>query len=372
MGWFPALRGLLEGAVDERVRLYVGGVVMGEQKRSAASAADNLQLWPHLDDAHSAAVEAPRQGVGGRQAARRAPAGGGGYLDGRSPSKVAGPRFDGSGSLALADPLMRELAEIGLSAMWLGVAQFLGYERFMGFWRHLSAEPRALTGDGQILVELRDFASYERYQRDLYIRALKAAGLPRSVIWATVRAHLHDDRSPGVISSITSDRWAESHMAARNAPRVSPYIASQIQAAASSGSDLFPVELEHAMLADACLKPPRPPSGESRDPRIAELIDIGMPELWIDVARLIGYDDFVALWAAWSAEPSLRGRRNAIELRLRTIRSFEKYQRNRYIETLVAAGLKPREIYTMLQTELGEDMSLRHLKRLTNAAKVRA
>lgn len=343
---------------------------MSEQKRSETAAADTMELWPHLEEAQGAPAEVAQQGVGGRQAARRRPVGGGGYLDGRTGPKVAGPRFDGPDSLALVDPLMRELAEIGLSSMWLGVAQFLGYERFMGLWRHLSAEPRALTGDGQILVELRDFASYERYQRDLYIRALKAAGLPRSVIWATVRSHLGDERSAGAITSITSDRWAESHMAARHAPRVSPFIASQIQAAASSGGDLFPVELEHAMLADACLKPSKP-TASARDPRIAELIDIGMPQLWIDVAHLIGYDDFVALWAAWSAEPSLRGRRHAIELRLRTIRSFEKYQRNRYIETLVAAGLKPRQIYTMLQTQLGEEMSLRHLKRLTNAAKVR-
>jgi hypothetical protein len=266
---------------------------------------------------------------------------------------------------------MLELAEIGLSTMWLGVAQFLGYDRFLAFWRHLSAEPRALTGDGQILVDLRDFASYERYQRDLYIRALKAAGLPRAVIWATVRTHLGDDRSQGAITNITSDSWAESRMAARNAPRVSSLVVAKIQQAASAGCDLFPRELEHALLADACLKAPPASEAPARDPRIAELIDIGMPELWINVAHLIGYDDFVALWAAWSAEPSLRGRRNAIELRLRTIRSFEKYQRNRYIETLVSAGLKPSQIYTMLQTELGETMSFRHLKRLTNAAKVR-
>lgn len=343
---------------------------MSDQKRSPASAADNLQLWEHLDGAHSAAVAAPGQGVGGRQAGPRAPRGGGGYLDGRTAPKVAGPRFDGS--LALVDPLLRELAEIGLSTMWLGVAHFLGYDRFMAFWRQLSAEPRALTGDGQILVELRDFASYARYQRDLYIRALKAAGLPRSVILATVRAHLGDERSPGSITSITSDRWAETHMAAKHAPRVSPFLAATIQQAASSGGDLFPRELEQAMLADACLTPAKPQAAASRDPRIAELIDIGLPQLWIDVAHLLGYDDFVALWAAWSAEPSLRGRRNAIELRLRTIRAFEKYQRNRYIETLVAAGLRPSQIHTMLQNELGENMSFRHLKRLTNAAKVRA
>ena len=60
-----------------------------------------------------------------------------------------------------------------------------------------------------------------------------------------------------------------------------------------------------------------------------------------------------------------------MQLRLRTIRSFEKYQRNRYIETLVSAGLKPRQIYTMLQSELGENMSFRNLMRLFNAGRVR-
>lgn len=339
---------------------------MEQQTRSAGSAGASLELWP------DAPTPGPAPGVGGRQGTQPAPRGGGGYLDGCTP-----PELPGLGrplAESLADPLLRELAEIGLSTMWLQVAAWLGYERFMALWRHLSADSRVLTDDGQILVELRTFAWYERYQTDLLIRRLDAAGLPRAVIHSTLRAHLGEARSRDAISSVTSERWAESRMAAKAAAvPLSPYLVERIHDAAHAGdtAEMFPDSLEQALLAIACLKPAAPKRPAGRDPRIAELIDIGLSQVWIDVAHLVGYVDFVRLWRWWSADPVLRGSRNRIELRLRTVRAFEKYQRNRYIETLVAAGLKPSQIYTMLQTDLGETMSYRHLKRLTTAAKVR-
>lgn len=348
------------------MRHHWGGVVlMGKQTRSAESAGASLELWP------DAPTPGPAGGVGGRHAPPAAPRGGGGYLDGRTAAEL--PGLGRPLAESLADPLLRELAEIGLSSMWLQVAAWLGYERFMGLWRHLSADSRVLTDDGQIVMELRAFAWYERFQCDLLIRRLAAAGLPRAVISATVREHLGEARSRDAISSITSDRWAESRMAARGAAQLSPYLVERIHDAAHSAdaAELFPDSLEQALLANACLAAPAPKRQAGRDPRIAELIDIGLSQVWIDVAHLVGYDDFVALWRWWSADPALRGSRNRIELRLRTVRSFEKYQRNRYIETLVAAGLKPSQIYTMLQTHLGEKLSYRHLKRLTTAAKVR-
>jgi len=94
--------------------------------------------------------------------------------------------------------------------------------------------------------------------------------------------------------------------------------------------------------------------------------------MWLGVARLLGYDQFVALWRHLSADPMLRNDDDQIEVRLRPFRSYERYQRNRYIETLVAAGFKPAEIHTMIRAELGESLSYRQVKRLASAGKVRS
>lgn len=68
----------------------------------------------------------------------------------------------------------------------------------------------------------------------------------------------------------------------------------------------------------------------------------------------------------------LRNDDDQIELRLRPFRSYERYQRNRYIETLVAAGFKPAAIHTMIRAELGESLSYRQVKRLASSGRVRS
>lgn len=108
------------------------------------------------------------------------------------------------------------------------------------------------------------------------------------------------------------------------------------------------------------------------DPRLRELAEIGLSATWLGVAQLLGYDQFVAMWRQLSADPALRNDDDQIELRLRPFRSYERYQRNRYIDTLVAAGLRPSEIHDMVRTELGESLSYRHIKRLAASSRLRA
>lgn len=108
------------------------------------------------------------------------------------------------------------------------------------------------------------------------------------------------------------------------------------------------------------------------DLRLRELAEIGLSATWLGVARLLGYDAFVAMWRLLSSDPVLRNDDDQIELRLRPFRSYERYQRNRYIDTLVAAGLKPSEIHAMVHTELGEKLSYRHIKRLASSGRGRA
>jgi hypothetical protein len=114
------------------------------------------------------------------------------------------------------------------------------------------------------------------------------------------------------------------------------------------------------------------PPEVAQDLRLRELQEIGLSSTWLSVARLLGYDAFVAMWRLLSSKPELRDDDDQIELRLRPFRSYERYQRNRYIDTLVAAGLKPIEIYAMVHSELGEKLSRRHIERLAQASRKRS
>ena len=108
----------------------------------------------------------------------------------------------------------------------------------------------------------------------------------------------------------------------------------------------------------------RTPAELRADPRLRELAEIGLASHWLAVASIVGYDAFIAIWRLLSEDPALRNDDSQIELCLRPFRSYEKYQRNRYIDTLVMAGLKPSLILDMVRTDLGEQLSHRHIRRL--------
>lgn len=98
---------------------------------------------------------------------------------------------------------------------------------------------------------------------------------------------------------------------------------------------------------------------------------MGMPEVWLKVAHSIGFDGFLLVWRILDAEESIRSDSDsAIEIRLRRFRSFERYQRNRLIESLVDEGLSDTVIRERVAVELGEELSLSHIGRLTGARRV--
>lgn len=160
---------------------------MTHERRRALTPEDQLGLWPE-SDSHSPTVGAPingahRHGVGGRRRTSHVRRGGGGYLDGRTPSELR------------ADPRLRELAEIGLASHWLAIASIVGYDAFIAIWRLLSADPALRNDDSQIELCLRPFRSYEKYQRNRYIDTLVQAGLKPSLILDMVREELGEKLS---------------------------------------------------------------------------------------------------------------------------------------------------------------------------------
>lgn len=110
----------------------------------------------------------------------------------------------------------------------------------------------------------------------------------------------------------------------------------------------------------------RPTAGaeKKRDPRLDELRAMGLPGTWLQVADTIGFDAFMQMWRILDADESLHedGR---IKAYIRHYRSYLRYQRNRYIETLQALHVPCSLIREMLKHQLGEEISERHIFKIS-------
>jgi hypothetical protein len=157
---------------------------MATDKRSGKPTALQLGLWPGFDGPLGPPPAPPKaRGVGGRQGLTRPPAGGGGYLNGCTPTKLR------------ADPRLREFAEIGLQEHWLQVAEIVGYDSFVALWRLLSTKLNLINDGKQIELTLRQYQSFERYQRNRYIETLAMTGMSIGQIHSTITKELGDARS---------------------------------------------------------------------------------------------------------------------------------------------------------------------------------
>lgn len=105
---------------------------------------------------------------------------------------------------------------------------------------------------------------------------------------------------------------------------------------------------------------------KKRDPRLEELRQMGLQRIWCDVAEVIGVDALLKMWRILDSDPESIGDNGRLILPLCRYSTFLRYQRNRYIETLADMGVKPREIQRILKSQLCEEISLRHISRLSN------
>lgn len=113
-------------------------------------------------------------GVGGRQALPRPPRGGGGYQN-----KCTVLNFDASAAEKKRDPRLEELREMGLQREWLDVADAIGVDEFLKVWRILDASSSAHSRkgeDGRLMIPIRAYGTYLRYQRNRYVEALSEMG----------------------------------------------------------------------------------------------------------------------------------------------------------------------------------------------------
>lgn len=157
---------------------------MGKHERRSAKHArpDN-----HGSKSESISIE---KGVGARQCELFAFPEGGGYLNECTSSELQ----EGA--------KIREFSDMGLPAFWVRLAEAIGYDNFLIFWRMADTaaefdEIRRSENESMIELQLRRYSSYKRYQRNRYIESLAANGLPNAVIQQTIKRELGEnlDRS---------------------------------------------------------------------------------------------------------------------------------------------------------------------------------
>lgn len=117
---------------------------------------------------------------------------------------------------------------------------------------------------------------------------------------------------------------------------------------------------------DECIAPQL-----SADARLRELEEMGLPAVWLTLAHAIGYDHFMTMWRVLDAAQEMHSDSGSmIELQMRRYGSFKRFQRNRYVETLVDMGLSDTVIKDRLRVELDEELSISHIGRLTAPRRV--
>ncbi|MES1977343.1 MAG: hypothetical protein V4451_04860 [Pseudomonadota bacterium] len=120
----------------------------------------------------------------------------------------------------------------------------------------------------------------------------------------------------------------------------------------------------------------RTPSKNWEMAKLAELAEMGLPGVWLEVAREIGYDNFLKFWKIMDAAAERREVRRSenesmIEVQLRRFKSFKRYQRNRLIETLAAAGLTAAAIAQSVKQQLGEKLHNSHIRRVARRGRIK-
>lgn len=103
----------------------------------------------------------------------------------------------------------------------------------------------------------------------------------------------------------------------------------------------------------------------NRDPRLDELVRIGLPRMWLRVAETIGFDMFLEVWRRLTDDAEETGYlRDTGGVKMPGLRSYDaylRYQRNRYIETLAARGLRPAEVRRAVSRNLREPLNEKHV-----------
>ncbi len=132
--------------------------------------------------------------VGARQGGAGVQALGGEYLNNcglpnfSNPAPAPAP----DGEKKRRDPRFSELEHIGLPRVWLRIAERVGFDAWLDIWRMLSDDESVRHDGGARLPKLRCYSAYSRYQRNRYIEALAAQGMPIAMIHRSLQENLRE------------------------------------------------------------------------------------------------------------------------------------------------------------------------------------
>lgn len=80
---------------------------------------------------------------------------------------------------------------MGLPAVWIRIAETIGFDPFLAAWRILDAEASVRSNKTEMIQPLlRPFRSYLRFQRNRYIEALAGRGLQPLEIQEAIKRDL--------------------------------------------------------------------------------------------------------------------------------------------------------------------------------------
>ena len=100
------------------------------------------------------------------------------------------------------------------------------------------------------------------------------------------------------------------------------------------------------------------------DPRVAELRACGLNPMWVEMAEIVGFERFIALWSMLDqAEPVLDDRRRLYVPCME--KTFLRHQRDEIISAMARAGMRPTEIQQRLGSlRSAAGISLSTIKRI--------
>lgn len=97
---------------------------------------------------------------------------------------------------------------------------------------------------------------------------------------------------------------------------------------------------------------------------------MGLQSYWLEVVDEIGVDAFLALWRILDRQQSLwlEPSGSGCLVPLRRYDSYRRFLRNRWIESLHAAGCSVDEIRRRVADQIGDQLTERHIYRLRRGA----
>jgi hypothetical protein len=108
---------------------------------------------------------------------------------------------------------------------------------------------------------------------------------------------------------------------------------------------------------------------QAADPRLDELREIGLSASLQRYARAVGFDAFMTLWQIIENDQRNRSRERGLVIQIPRLKTYQRFQRNRFIEALSSEGVNNSKIHLLIKEQFGEAISKRHIDRISKKSR---